>query len=141
MNQYMTIPARLPGRNEVDRANRANRYAGAKLKKETQEEICWAIRAAGLQPVRLPCVICCTFEETNRRRDVDNVESAVKFILDALKACGIIRDDGPAFVVGAPTFTRYTDAGNRVLVTIIEDASEDAIRARLRAGEEAICRE
>lgn len=137
MNQYLEIPFRLPGLNEVIEANRRNRHAGAKLKRENEQEIIWCIKSAKLQPVKLPCIVHLTFEESNHRRDVDNVESAKKMVLDALVKAGILQGDSPKWVIGAPSWTRYTDKC-RVLVTIIEDEREDWLRERLRRASETV---
>ena len=75
MKQTFTIPGRLPGRNEVTRADRGNRYAANKLKRETQEAIAWAAKAARIKPVTRPVTVTCTWYERDRRRDVDNVQS------------------------------------------------------------------
>lgn len=137
MNQYLEIPFRLPGLNEVNNRNRANRYAGAKLKQETDAALGLVINAAHMKPVHYPCIVHMLFEEPNRRRDVDNVESAKKFILDALVKAGILENDSPKHVIGAPSFTRYADEA-KVIVTIIEDEREDYLRNRLRAVSETI---
>ena len=140
MNQYLTIPFRLPSLNDVIAANRTNPHAGAKLKRETEEKILWAIKAARLKPVQLPCIVHMIFEEPNRRRDADNVESAKKFILDALVKAGILINDNPKRVLGSPSFTRYAD-GAQVLVTIIEDEREGYLRSKLRTASETITKE
>lgn len=136
MNQYLVIPFRLPGLNELVEANRRNRHIGAKLKRETDEMIQWTIRAARLKPVTLPCIVNIIFEEPSLRRDHDNVESARKFVLDALVKEGILKGDSPRYVIGSPTWTRITENGGaRVLVTIIEDAKEEHLREKLRRAE------
>lgn len=138
MNQAFTIPFRLPGLNEVNAENRKNPYAGAKLKSQTDAQLMRVIRLAKVQPVQHPCIVHMTFEEPNRRRDADNVESAKKFILDALVKSGVLRGDSPRYVVGSPSFTRYVHGGAAVQVTIIEDENEDCLRQRLRWASEAI---
>lgn len=101
MNHFI-IPARLPGLNELISANRANRYKGAALKKETDTLIRFVIRAAVRKgicwPVTLPAAVHLHFQERNRRRDLDNVFSSAKFILDAMKAEGLIKDDSQRYV-------------------------------------------
>jgi len=140
MNQYLEIPFRLPSLNEVIGANRTNPYAGAKLKRDTEERLIWTIRQAKLKPVTLPCIVHMLFVEPNRRRDADNVESAKKFILDALVKAGILVNDSPKYVIGAPSFTRYQE-GAEVLVTIIEDEREGYLRSKLRMASECIVEE
>ena len=97
----------------------------------------WCIKAAKLLPVTPPCIVHMLFIEPNRRRDADNVESAKKFILDALVKSGVLLNDNPRWVLGSPSFTRYGD-GACVRVTIIEDADEDYLRKKLRTASESI---
>jgi len=87
------IPHRLPSLNEVISANRRNKYAGAKLKKETQKLI--------EHYVKLQCKkkfarirVNIDWYEPNKKRDFDNIASAKKFILDALVKCGVVPNDG-----------------------------------------------
>lgn len=137
MNQYFIINARLPSLNELIAANRQGYRVGARLKRDTQTAIMWAITAANLKPVIMPCIVHMTFEEATKRRDTDNVESAKKFILDALVNTGILKGDGPKHVIGCPSWTRYGDT-DQVLVTIIEDEREDALRERLQRCAEIV---
>lgn len=141
MNQQFEIPFSLPGLNQVNAANRTNPYAGAKLKRDVDAGICAVIRSAGIQPVRYPCIVHMTFSEPGRR-DADNVESAKKFILDALVKSGVIPNDNPKHVIGSPSFTRYVKGGGaRVVVTIIEDEDRDALRQKLRSASDVITEE
>lgn len=131
MNQYLDIPFRLPGLNEVIEANRTNPHAGAKLKRDTEEQLMWVIKSERLLPVTYPCIVHMLFVEPNRRRDVDNVESGKKFVMDALVKAGILKNDSPRYVIGAPSFTVYGESAG-VRVTIIEDEREDYLRQKLR---------
>ena len=54
------------------------------------------IFAEQLMPVQQPCIVHMVFEEANRKRDVDNVESAKKFILDALVRSKILTATVPS---------------------------------------------
>jgi Holliday junction resolvase RusA-like endonuclease len=129
--QKFTIPMRLPSLNEYIEACRRNPHAGAKLKRDTDDAIKLCIMAAKLRPVECPCIVHMVFTEPNRRRDVDNVESAKKYILDALTGYGVLRGDGPRWVVGVPSYTEYGDPG-RVDVTIREDQDAERLREILR---------
>lgn len=93
----MRIDAKLPSLNEVVAKNRANRYMGAKMKREVQDMIGWYIRKSDLKPVDC-CTISIKWHEKTRRRDVDNIQSAQKFILDALVENGILKDDSRRYV-------------------------------------------
>lgn len=87
------IPGTLPSLNEVIEANRRNKYAGAMLKRETQKLIEAYIYISNLTPVDYPVVIELSWQEPNNRRDVDNIQSSKKFILDALVEMKILPND------------------------------------------------
>jgi len=100
---YFIIKAKLPSLNEYIRACRANRYAGAKFKEEIEELIGWSIKqaqAAGKLPPMgdTPCRIYIDWHEKTKRRDVDNIQSAQKFILDALQTYGVLKNDSRKYV-------------------------------------------
>lgn len=98
----MTIDGRLPGLNEYINAERRNRYAGAKMKKEWQRVVGWFI--GRMPPAPIPCWVKFVFYEPNGRRDVDNVSGfAHKIIFDALVEHGVLKGDGQKYVAG------YTD--------------------------------
>lgn len=140
MNQSFIVPVRLPSLNEVIAENRRNCYAGAKLKRDTEETIMAYIFCEQVLRVEKPCIVHMVFEEGNRKRDVDNVESAKKFILDALVRARILQGDSPKFVVGSPSYTRYTNGETRVIVTIIDDEDPDKLRAILQNASDKIIR-
>lgn len=87
------IPFTLPSLNEVIEANRKNKYSGAKLKREIQDGIDMVIMASNLSPVDYPVVIELAWQEPNNKRDVDNIQSSKKFILDALVEMKILPND------------------------------------------------
>lgn len=89
---------KLPSLNEVIGANRGNKYLGAKMKRDVQADIGWLIKAAGVRPVTKPVEVYLTFYEPNKRRDVDNIISSTKFILDALVEVHVLPDDSQKWV-------------------------------------------
>ena len=97
-----TIKAKLPSLNEVIDKNRANRYSANKYKQEIEELIGWEIRQAltigTLKPVSKPCEIYIWWHEATKRRDVDNVQSSQKFVLDAMVKCGALKNDSRRYV-------------------------------------------
>lgn len=109
------VPHKLPSLNQVNESNRANRYAGNKMKQETENDIAKCIRAAkstGLLESHYEgrVVVMVDWWEPNNRRDVDNVKSANKFVLDALVKTGILTNDGPKYVkdiIGAVHYPMY----------------------------------
>jgi len=93
-SQKFKIQYKLPSLNEVIRHNRSHYMAGVKYKQEIEEVIGWFIVGAKLQPVtHYPVEINLTYYEPNKRRDLDNIVSSQKFILDALQRFNIIKND------------------------------------------------
>ncbi len=120
MRRKFEIPMRLPDLNAYTRELSRNRYAGAKLKGETEDAIIWAIKRAKPEPIQGPAIFHFTWYERNRRRDKDNVAFAKKFIFDALQKAGILPDDDNRYVKG---FTDTFVYGKKEGVTVeIEDA-------------------
>ena len=94
----------MPSLNEWVRANRSNKYLGAKFKKEVEEVISWSIRQAlaskTLHKPNGAVILNIEWHEATKRRDADNIASAKKFILDALVKTGVLEDDSRKYVKG-----------------------------------------
>ena len=135
--QTFTIHFKLPSLNDYINACRRNKYAGAKMKRDIERNIGWEIKIDNIQSVASPCIVCMTFVEGNRKRDVDNVGSAKKYILDALVSNGILQGDSPRWVVAVPSFTVY-DKAPRVIVELIDGNPDelDALVKNARAAYE-----
>lgn len=92
----------MPSLNDVINKNRYNRYAGNEFKQSIQEKIGWDIKQAltmkTLKPVSKPCVIYIDWHEKTKRRDVDNIQSSQKFVLDAMVENGILPNDNRRYV-------------------------------------------
>lgn len=101
MNHFV-IEQKLPSLNDVISKNRSNRMMGAKLKREVQDEILQYIQLAVLNgdlvPQKKRCTISITWHEKTKKRDVDNIQSAQKFVLDAMVDGGILEDDSRKYV-------------------------------------------
>ena len=101
MNHFI-IEEKLPSLNEVIGKNRANKMAGATMKSKVQSHILTYMQIAALKgdlkPQEKQCTISITWHEKTRRRDVDNIQSAQKFILDAMVDGGILKDDSRKYV-------------------------------------------
>lgn len=88
------ISGRLDGLNEYTNANRKNRYVGASMKKKNQNHVCNCILAQIPEEKFTDAVVLhFSWYEPNRKRDLDNIAFAKKFILDALTTCGTIAAD------------------------------------------------
>ena len=101
MNILM-IEAQLPSLNEYQSACRSHWSKGYSFKKDVEELIGYSIRIAlnknELQRIDRPCEIYIEWHEATKRRDVDNIQSAQKFILDALQKHNVIINDNRKWV-------------------------------------------
>lgn len=97
----LEIPYKFPSFNEYVDECRKNRYAGAKMKRQVQDDISWFI--AKLPVYNNPITIHFHWVEGNKRRDLDNICFAKKFILDTLVEQGKLKDDNRKCV------TAFTD--------------------------------
>ena len=118
MTQTFEIPFRLPGLNDYINAERANRFAAAKLKKQTQEAIKKC--TVGLTPVTKPVKISFIWQGKTARRDIDNISAAKKFILDALVASGLLPDDSRKWVKGFDGESFPIGKEDKITVTLEE---------------------
>ena len=118
-----TVRERLPGLNEYIKAMNADRHSGNRLKRETQESIGIYIRAAMAKgtlrriadyPVRIDF----EWHEKTKKRDLDNIAHAKKYILDALQERGILDGDGQKFICGFFDAFIIPDSWDGVVVRI-----------------------
>lgn len=102
MDNCFQINRRLPSLNEVIDQNRANRQKGARIKTEIEAAIGWDIKLAlatgKLKKINEPVVVYINWCEKTKRRDVDNIQSSAKFILDALVKNGVLPNDNRRYV-------------------------------------------
>ena len=89
---------KLPSLNDYINSCRSNRYAAAIMKKEVESDIDWHINQ--LPKFNKPIKIKFTWVEKNKKRDLDNVCFAKKFILDALQKSGKLENDNRRWVTG-----------------------------------------
>lgn len=102
MKATLTIPGRLPGLNEYIAAERTNRHAAAKMKREAQQAVEWCVRSQ-LRGVRFerPVRMAYRWFERDRKRDKDNVSAfGRKVIQDALVRVGVLKNDNWAYIEG-----------------------------------------
>lgn len=99
---YLRIDQKLPSLNDYINECRKHWSKGAAFKRDTEEVISWYIRKAKrvgtLAPITGTVSLLIVWHERTRKRDTDNVQSAAKYILDALQNMEIIKNDSPKYV-------------------------------------------
>lgn len=114
------IDKRLMGLNEYIKLNRENRYKGNEAKQKEQSYIIWCIKEQlGSLSIYKPVVGHFTWIEENRRRDLDNICFAKKFILDALVDAKVLKDDNRKIVTNFTDSFEYADK-SKVIVELEE---------------------
>lgn len=98
MTNKIEIPFKLPSLNQYINECRKNRYAGANMKKNIEEDIACYIN--DLPQYKNPIKIHFHWIEGNKKRDLDNVCFAKKFILDSMVKAGKLKDDNRKYVIG-----------------------------------------
>lgn len=88
--------------NDLIAAERTNRHMGAKMKADDESIVSVAIRRCmGLTVIQEPVCMEYKWVEPNRKRDLDNISSyGRKIIQDAMVKTGVLKDDGWNEVVG-----------------------------------------
>ena len=102
MEYLLTIPGTLNNLNDYISAERTNRHKGAKMKASNGDIVTVAIsRCMKGVKIEKPVFMEYLWVEPNRRRDLDNISSfGRKVIQDALVDTGVLKDDGWKYVVG-----------------------------------------
>lgn len=122
------IPYKFPSLNEYVEACRGNKYAGASMKKKVQSHILPYILS--LPRFKRPVTIRFTWIEGNKKRDLDNIAFAKKFILDTLVQAGKLKDDNRRCVMAFSDQFGYGESW-KVILDIAEvkgNEEDDAVR-------------
>lgn len=120
MTATFTIEGRMPGLNEYTRKERGNKYQGATMKRRETERAAWAAKAAHVPAFTEPVAVIIEWHEPNRRRDLDNVAFAKKFVLDGLVAADVLANDDPAHVFALSDTFHVDRKRPRIVVTITD---------------------
>lgn len=96
------IPLPLADMNEYTNAQRANKYMGAKIKRENTEKcaIYTTIAAKRGAVFTYPCALKFTWIIATKRKDPDNIASSKKFILDGMQDAGFLPNDSFKYITG-----------------------------------------
>ena len=113
MKNKIEIPMRLPSLNQYIYECRKNKYAGANMKKQIEKDLAWYINK--LPRYDKTIQIHFHWIEENKKRDLDNVCFAKKFILDALVKAGKLKDDNRNCVSGFTDTFEYAKESKVIL--------------------------
>jgi hypothetical protein len=116
-NIVVSIPHRFVSLNDYINAERTNKYMGAKIKKSETQVAENAFR--GLQPILDPCKVRFTWVVTDKRRDLDNIAFAKKYILDGAVSAGVLKGDNMKYIVGFEDVLAFGDS-EKVEVEFLE---------------------
>lgn len=100
MREELFVEGRFPSLNAYVSAERANRFRAAAIKARETGRVRDAALAAGTRRFRRPVRVRFVWHEPDRRRDLDNVFFAKKFVLDGLVGAGVLEGDSQRYVVG-----------------------------------------
>ena len=107
------ISMKLPSLNEYINACRSNRFQGSKMKRDLENDI--GVFIAKLPKFEKPVEIHFHWVEGNKRRDLDNIAFAKKFILDSMVKGGKLKDDNRRFVTAFADTFEYSDETKVIL--------------------------
>lgn len=107
------IPMKLPSLNEYIKVCRSNVYMASKYKKDIELQIGGYVSA--LPRFNRPVKVHFHWVESNKRRDLDNIASAKKFILDAMVKVGVLTDDNRKCVVAFTDTFEYSTQSKVIL--------------------------
>lgn len=107
-------PTHVDGTNDIIKANRTNRYVGAKQERENvalvRDYCVAAMYRNHWQPLEVKARVYVLFVEVNARRDVSNIYGGLKWVLDGLTrprggkdGAGAIVDDSQRWVEVIPS--------------------------------------
>lgn len=120
----LVIKGRFEGLNEYINACRRNPHEGAKMKNRDEQTVLWFAKLQ-LRKIKSPCRMQYTWYERNRKRDMDNVSSyGRKVIQDALVHGGYLSGDGWNHIIGFSDEFRVDKKEPRIEVEIEEVQNE-----------------
>lgn len=121
MKYIIELPFKLPSLNDYIHILNKNKFEANNFKKGVEGDIIWAIKKAKTPQILKPFKITYTWIEKTHKRDIDNVASAKKYILDALQRAGTIKNDSPKYYVEHKDIFEYDKQnGDRVIIEIEE---------------------
>lgn len=90
---------KYPTLNEYINKCRTHWASGAKMKEESDFATVMLLRLQKAKPVdEYPVDLVVKWHCKDKRKDVDNIHSSIKFILDGMQKAGIIKGDGRKYI-------------------------------------------
>lgn len=117
MIQKFVIPGKFVSLNEF---YRANQWDQEDIKESSDDRVAWCAKAAKIKKCKKPIRYHVLWVEENRRRDLDNVAFAKKFIQDGLVKAGILHNDSHHEIIGFSDSFDYDSRNPRIEVTLEE---------------------
>jgi len=113
------IPGEFTTLNQFIAAANSHRNAAARIKRDETRRV--TIAARGIPPVtKYPVDLHFVWYRRNKKSDPDNVDFAIKFVLDGLQIAGVIKQDTWA-CIGKRTHESAVDRDNPgVSISIME---------------------
>lgn len=100
MTYTYTIPGRLAGANEAINRAKGGIYLSNRLKRAETKRCALAAIVGQVPKLKKPIRLHFHWVEPNRRRDLDNIRYAAKFVIDGLRECRKLENDGWRWIVG-----------------------------------------
>ena len=117
--EKIVIDMKLPSLNDYIKVCRSNKFQAAKYKRDIEQQI--GLFLTKMPKYTKPIKIHFTWIEGNKRRDLDNICFAKKFILDAMQKYGKLENDNRNYVYA---FTDSFEYGKETKV-ILEIEEKD----------------
>ena len=121
MEAGLIIPGRFPSLNDYIAAERRNRHIAAKMKREETKRVADIAANLDMPTFEKPVHVYFAWVEPNRRRDIDNIAFAHKFILDGLVDAGVLKGDSQKYVTGSVDRFRVDKDNPHVSVLITDE--------------------
>lgn len=121
MEAGLIIPGRFPSLNDYIAAERNNRHIAAKMKRDETKRVADIAANSDMPTFQKPVHVYFTWVEPNRRRDIDNIAFAHKFILDGLVDAGVLKGDSQKYVTGFVDLFRVDKDNPHVSILITDE--------------------
>ncbi len=119
MNVYFTIKGELTDLNAYIQAERGNRFAAAKIKETETHRVKLEILNQKVEPVGRIATMIVNWYTRDNRKDADNVQFAVKYLLDGMVKAGTVHNDSRKYT-GMTSHIMHVDAQNpRVEIELV----------------------